>query len=82
MLLAKNAQSMQIINDLLDLSLAVTALNKSEESKSYLKFREPTEALARAVRDSFVEGKLLHVELLVLQESLWVCNGGFVTRSG
>lgn len=82
MLLAKHTQCMQIINDLLDSSLAVNALSKSEESKRYLKFREPAEALARAVRDSFGDGKLLDVELLVLQESLWVCNGGFATRSG
>lgn len=81
-LLAKNAQSIQIVSDLLQLTSAVNALGKSEESKSYLKFLEPTEALAKAVRVSFGEGKLLDVELLVLQASVWVCNGAFVTRAG
>lgn len=66
-LLQKNEHTLKLLNNLVALCTASSAIKRAEELKHFVKFMEPTSELAAAVELLFGPGRQLDVELLVLQ---------------
>lgn len=67
LLVARNEETLKTITDLLHLCGATNALQKSEETKHYIRFLEPTVELTKAIELHFGQGRRLDAELLVIQ---------------